>query len=100
MYSRSKLDQKETPINSNTNYLREMKLLPINMEYCLLESEALNFFLGFRLDGGSLLNVNSFNVNPKIRHGNYKVHRSNCLDTKFHNISHISLRVIWFKNYN
>ena len=34
-YSRSKTQ--DTPINSQGNYRREMKLVPINMDYCLLE---------------------------------------------------------------
>ena len=32
-------------INSNTNYEREMKLVPINMDYCLLRFDALKFVL-------------------------------------------------------
>ena len=35
---------KNTPINSNTNYRREMKLIPINMDYCLLQNIALKIF--------------------------------------------------------
>ena len=47
MYSRSK-KKKNTPTNFYVNYRREMKLAPINMDYCLLQSDALKFF---RLNG-------------------------------------------------
>ena len=30
--------------NCNTNYRREMKLVPINMNYCLLQFYTLNIF--------------------------------------------------------
>ena len=48
MYSWSK----NTPINSNTNYGREMKHVPINMDYCLLQFGALKFFLKVPLHVG------------------------------------------------
>ena len=38
--------EKNTPINYNTKYCRENKLVPANMDYCLLQFDALNFFLG------------------------------------------------------
>ena len=38
----------------NTNYRAEMKQVPIIMDYCLLQFDALNFFLGVRLRGKSL----------------------------------------------
>ena len=40
------------PINFNANYLAEIKFLPIYMDYCLFQFDALNFFLGIRLHGG------------------------------------------------
>ena len=43
MYSRSK---KKIPIYFITNYCTEIKLLPIIMNYCLLQFDALKFFLG------------------------------------------------------
>ena len=55
-----------TPINSNTNYHREMKHGPINMDYCLLQFDALKFFLGVLLHRGSLPNFNFLNVNFQI----------------------------------
>ena len=85
---------------SHTNYRREMKLVPIIMHYCLLQFDALKFSLGNRLHGDSPLNFNFFNVNPQIWHRNRKVHGWNCLDTNFHNISDISLRVIRHRNCN
>ena len=59
MYSRSNKKQ-NTPINSNSNYSREMKLVSINMDYCLLHFDALNFFLGVHPDGESQPNSNFF----------------------------------------
>ena len=81
--------------NSNAIYRREMKLVPFNRRYCLLEVAALKFFLGDCLHGESISKFNIFNVNPLIWQRNRKVHRSNLLDTNFHNISDISLRVIF-----
>ena len=43
MHNRSK---KQITPNSNTNYRREIKLIPFNMDYCLLQFNALIFFLG------------------------------------------------------
>ena len=50
-------NKKITPINSNANYRREMKLVPTNMDYCLLQFYALKFFLGVRLHGGLYLTL-------------------------------------------
>ena len=83
-----------TPIYFNTNYLTEMKLVPIVMGYCLLQFNALKFFLGVLLHGESLPNFNFFNVNSQIFQRNRKVHLSNCLETNFHDIPNISLRDI------
>ena len=47
-----KKKKQSTPINFNTNYRRQMKLIPINMDYCLLQFDALIFFFSFR--GSSL----------------------------------------------
>ena len=47
-----------TPINSVTNYRREMKLTPINMDYCLLQFDALKFFLRIHVHERSLPNFN------------------------------------------
>ena len=54
MYSGSKKRKKErnTFIYFNANYRTEMKLVPIIMDYCLLQFDALKFFLGVRLHGG------------------------------------------------
>ena len=72
-----------------------MKLVPILMDYCLLQFDTLKFFLRVRLHGGgSLLNFKFFNVNLKVFQRNRKVHLSNCQETNFHNISNISLTVI------
>ena len=59
--------KRNTPIYFNTNYRIDMKLVPIIMDYCLLQFDALKFFLGVRLHGGgSLPNFNFFNVNLQI----------------------------------
>ena len=44
--------RQNTSIYTNINYRREMKLVPIIMYYCLLQFDALKFFLGVRLHGG------------------------------------------------
>ena len=64
-----------------------MKLVPIIMDYCLLQFDALKIFLGVRLHGGSQPNFNYFNVNPQIFQRNRKVPHTNCLEINFHNIS-------------
>ena len=84
----------------NTNYLIEMKLVPMIMDCCLLQFEASKFFLGVRLHGDSLPNFNFFKVNPQIFQRNRKVHLSNCLETNFHDIPNISLRDIRRRNYS
>ena len=55
-----------TPFNSNPNNHREMKLVPINMDHCLLQFDPLKFFLGIFLHGGSLPIFNFFNENSKF----------------------------------
>ena len=52
------LGQKKTryPIYFNANYRTEMKLVSIIMDYCLLQFDALYFFLGVHLHRGSLPN--------------------------------------------
>ena len=61
----------------NTKCRAEMKQVPVIMDYCLLQFDALKFFLEARLHGGSLPNFNFFNVNPQISQRNLKVNRSN-----------------------
>ena len=43
--------KRNTPFNSKANYYTEIKLIPINVDYCLLWFNALNFFLRVRLHG-------------------------------------------------
>ena len=88
------------PIYFNTNHRTEMKLVPVFMDYCLLQFDALKFFLGVRLHGGSRPNFNFFNGNPQISRRNRKARHTNCLKTNFYNISNISLRVIRHRNYS
>ena len=57
-------------------------------------------FLSGASTWGSQPNFNFFNVKPQNFQRNRKVHLTNCLETYFHNISNISLRVIRRKNYN
>ena len=47
--------KKNIHINSNTNYRKEMKLVPFNMDYCLLEFDTLKFYSRVRLHGGLIL---------------------------------------------
>ena len=54
MYSSLK---KTPPIYFNTNYHTEMKLVPIIMDECLLQFNALKFFVGLRLHGGLYLTL-------------------------------------------
>ena len=75
MYSKSK-KKRNTPIYFNTNYRTEMKLVPIIMDYCLLQFDALKFFLGVRLHGGSLPNFYFFSVNSQIFQRNRRIHLS------------------------
>ena len=94
MYSKSKKRKKKkerrnTPIYFNTTYRTEMKLVPNFMDYCLLQFDALKFFLRVRLHGGSQPNFNFFNVDPQFFQRNRKVHLSICLETNFHFISNI-----------
>ena len=51
------------PIYFNTNYRTERKLVPIIMD-CLLQSDALKFFLGVCLHGESQPNFNFFQCEP------------------------------------
>ena len=89
-----------TPIHFNANYRTELKLVRIIMDYCLFQFDSLNFFLGVRLHKGSLPNINFFNINFQIFWRNRKVHLSSCMETNFHNVSNISLRVTRHRNYS
>ena len=80
-----------------------MKFVPINMDYSRFQFNALKRFLGVRLffvKDTSLPNCNFFIVNSQFWEQNCKFRLSNCLDTNFHNISNIGLRVIRRRNYN
>ena len=99
MYIRSKKNE-NTFTYFVQNYRTKMKLVPIIIDYCLLQFDALKFFFGIRLHGGSLFNFNSFNVNPQIFQRNCKVHLSNCVETNFYYISNVSLRIIRRRNYS
>ena len=49
--------KRNTPIYFNTNYRTEMKLVPIIMDYCLLQFDSLKFFLGVRQGRTVLVNL-------------------------------------------
>ena len=52
MYSRSKKKKKtEHFFNSNINFRKEMKIVTINIDYCLHQFGALKVYLGVRLQG-------------------------------------------------
>ena len=93
-------EKRNTPIYCNTNYYTEMKIVLIKMDYNLLQFDALKFFLRVRLHGESLSNLIFFNVNPQMFQRNRKVHLSIWLETNYHSISNISLRIIRCRNYN
>ena len=46
--------KKKHSIYFNTNNRTEMKPVPIIMDYCLLQFDALKFILGVRIHGGGL----------------------------------------------
>ena len=100
MYVQSAKKENYTPTYFNTNYRTKMKLVSIIMDYCFLQFDALKLFLGVHLHGRSQPNFNSFNINPQILQRNREVHLTNCLETNFHDISIISLRVIRRRNYS
>ena len=52
-----KKKKRNTLIYFNTNYRTEMKLIPIIMDYSLLQFDALKFFLGVHLHGGLYLTL-------------------------------------------
>ena len=92
--------KRNAPIYFNTNYRTEVKLVPIIVDYCPLQFDALNFFLIDHLHEESQPNFSCFNVNLQICQRKCKVHLTNCLETKFHDISIISLRVSRRRNYS
>ena len=49
-----------------TNYGAERKLVPIIMDYCLLQFDGLKFFLVVRLHGGLNLTLNFSMQTPKF----------------------------------
>ena len=65
---------RNVPNYFHINYRTEMKLVPIIMDLCLLQFDALNSLLGMCLHGGSLLNFNFFNVNSQNFLRNRNVH--------------------------
>ena len=81
MYYRSK--KKKKTVYFNTYYRTKMKLVPIIMDFCLLQFDALKIFLRVRLHGGSLPNFQFFNVSPQIFQRNRKIYLANCLEKKF-----------------
>ena len=66
MYSLSKKKKRTIPVNSNTSYRREMKLIPINIHFCLLQFDALKFFPGVSLHGGLFLTLIFSMPTPKF----------------------------------
>ena len=70
----------------NTNFLTEMKLVPIIMDYRLLQFEESIYMW--------ISNFNFLSVNLQIYQRNRKVHLSICLETNFQDITNISLRDI------
>ena len=71
MYSGSE-KKRNTSIYFDTNYRTETKLVPIIMDYDLLQFDALKFVLGLRPHGKSLFIFNFFNENSQIFKRNRK----------------------------
>ena len=71
--------KRNTLINSLINDREGIKLIPINMDYCLLQFDALELFGVHLHGGGSLPNFNFFNINTQIWQQNCKVHLSTYL---------------------
>ena len=46
---KEKIRNRKIPINSNTNYFRKMKLVPINVDYCVLQFDVLKLVIEIRL---------------------------------------------------
>ena len=64
---KKKRKKKRNTPNYCTNNRSEMKLVPVIMDYCPLQFDALIFFLGVHVHGGNITlppNFNFFNVNP------------------------------------
>ena len=57
---KTKKKKKKKPIYFNTNYRKEMKQIPIIMDYCPLQFNVLKFFLRVSVHGESLPNFNFF----------------------------------------
>ena len=92
---KKKKTKHNTSFNFNTNYHKEVKCIPIGMDYWLLQFEALKFFLGASPHGESLPNFNFSNKNPT----NLKKKSPLKLPGyKFSQHFHISFRVRW-RNY-
>ena len=68
-YVQSVKKKKNIPINFNTNNRRDMKLVPINLDYCLLQFDALKYFVGVQLHGGGA--TPNFNAKPQIFERNH-----------------------------
>ena len=66
VYVQSAIKKGTPPTNFDINYRREIKLVPIIMDYCLLQFNALKFVLGVCPHRGSVPNFNFFNVKPQI----------------------------------
>ena len=89
---------KNSLINFNNNYRKEMKLVLVNMHCCLLQFDALIFFLEVHLHGGHLPNfIFIFQCKP-LKFGNEIVMFTSQI--VWIQISDISLRVTKLKNYN
>ena len=69
--------KRNAPTYFYTNYRTEIKLVPVIIDYCLLQFVAIKFFSGIRLHGGSQPNFNFFNVNSQIFQRNRKVYLTN-----------------------
>ena len=91
--NKKKKKNRNISIYFNASYSRDIKLLSIIMDYCLLQFDDLKIFLRVLLHGGSLPNCNFFNAKPQVFQWSRKVHLLNCQVYPI-KISHFS-KSIW-----
>ena len=85
MYNQSK--KKRNILNfSNTNYHKEIKLIPINVDYCLLQFDAVKFFLGVLyvcVCGGGFLLETYFSIAEQYILFSLYLVKCKCVKTRF-----------------
>ena len=96
---KKKKKKREMPINFNANYRREMKHVPISMDYCLFQFDTLIFFFRVRLYGESAPNFNFFNVNSQIWLRNRKVQAKSAWIKIFKTILNLMAETMTYRRF-